>query len=395
MVQSKHLRSWVVGFVILLLLLPLCASIGTSAGELSVNVWTGKPQYQIGEAVTIYFSASKACTAKLTVIKPDGTGVVWGPTGIPAGTGSVASTAGYPTGQRQVVFEAQAGSEYKKAVTYFTVVDQQQGGQPGQPQPPQPPQPPAIPGAPESQQPGPGESPQSLIPVPFALPVPAGLYVYYMGSYTTVAQTNVGGSLAVYLNVPSAGQLWLFEYYWATGQWKGYTFVTSAGWKRLWFYGDVGGWHSTIANVNGSWTNWVQIYVGAGGTPPGGAPQYQGWSSCSWQAVGGQKSHNDLGDWCPAGSFLTQLDLDRYPGADAQDNPVVGRAKCCKLSGFEVSSWGTCSWQAVGGQKSHNDLGDWCPAGSFLTQLDLDRYPGADAQDNPVIGRAKCTRPSP
>ncbi|MCW3130191.1 MAG: clostripain-related cysteine peptidase, partial [Methanophagales archaeon] len=92
---------------------------------LSINVWTDKSEYEIGETVTIHYQTNKKCTAKLTITKPDGGKVVYGPNEIPACTRSKSPTAGYPTGRRTVVFEAWAGDEYKKATCYFDVVEEE------------------------------------------------------------------------------------------------------------------------------------------------------------------------------------------------------------------------------------------------------------------------------
>ena len=97
-----------------------------SSELLSINVWTDKSEYKIGETVTIYYQTNKKCTAKLTITKPDGGDVVYGPNEIPASTRSKSSTAGYPTGKRTVVFEAWDGAEYKKATCYFDVVDEEE-----------------------------------------------------------------------------------------------------------------------------------------------------------------------------------------------------------------------------------------------------------------------------
>lgn len=51
-----------------------------SEPSLAISVWTDKPEYKIGETVTIYYQTNTACTAKLTVTKPDGTQVVVGGT---------------------------------------------------------------------------------------------------------------------------------------------------------------------------------------------------------------------------------------------------------------------------------------------------------------------------
>lgn len=97
-----------------------------SSELLSINVWTDKSEYKIGETVTIYYQTNKKCTAKLTITKPDGGDVVYGPNEIPASTRSKSATAGYPTGKRTVVFEAWDGAEYKKATCYFDVVDEEE-----------------------------------------------------------------------------------------------------------------------------------------------------------------------------------------------------------------------------------------------------------------------------
>jgi hypothetical protein len=95
-----------------------------SSESLSISVWTDKSEYKIGETVKIHYKTNKKCTAKLTVTKPDGEKIVYGPNEIPACTRSKSATAGYPTGKRTVVFEAWAGSEYKKATCYFDVADE-------------------------------------------------------------------------------------------------------------------------------------------------------------------------------------------------------------------------------------------------------------------------------
>ena len=56
----------------------------------------------------------------------------------------------------------------------------------------------------------------------------------------------------------------------------------------------------------------------------------QGEGACSWVPVGYDKSHyHDASAWCPAGSFIKQIDIDgcRRPG----DCPVIGRVQCCKV----------------------------------------------------------------
>ncbi|KAF5434095.1 hypothetical protein C5S39_00215, partial [Candidatus Methanophagaceae archaeon] len=98
---------------------------------LSITVWTDKPEYKIGETVTIYYQTNTACTAKLTVTKPDGTQVVvGGPNDIPVCTRSKSAAAGYPTGTRTVTFEAWTSDESKKATCYFDVVEDEEETKP-------------------------------------------------------------------------------------------------------------------------------------------------------------------------------------------------------------------------------------------------------------------------
>ncbi len=94
--------------------------------SLSINVWTDKSKYNVGDTVLIYYQTNKECTAKLTVTKPDGTQVVvGGPNDIPVCTRSKSATAGYPTGTRTVTFDAGTDDESKIATCYFDVVEEQ------------------------------------------------------------------------------------------------------------------------------------------------------------------------------------------------------------------------------------------------------------------------------
>ncbi len=107
------------------------------------------------------------------------------------------------------------------------------------------------------------------------------------------------------------------------------------------------------------------------------------WSTSSaWQAL----------TWCPDGSYLTGLDLDRGP-YDPLDSRVVGQAQCCPMAASQYSKWSSCSWVKVeqGGINSHQPV-TWCPNGSFLTGLDLDRA-ALDPLDSPVVGQALCCQP--
>ncbi|MEM3489436.1 MAG: carboxypeptidase regulatory-like domain-containing protein [Nitrososphaerota archaeon] len=106
-------------------------TITPQAAPLSVDVWSNKGgqghnvpdgSYQVGETVTIWYSVNKACTAKITITKPDGSQVIYGPGSVSAGTYSVTGTAAEPLGQREVLFEAWTETEYANDRTWFTVV---------------------------------------------------------------------------------------------------------------------------------------------------------------------------------------------------------------------------------------------------------------------------------
>ncbi len=127
--------------------------------------------------------------------------------------------------------------------------------------------------------------------------------------------------------------------------------------------------------------------------PPGEARP--AWGECSWVPVGAQRSHQRGPEWCPPGSFLTRLDLDGDRKYSARDTPYVGQARCCRPAGSGRAGWSSSGWVPVGGRKSHQAGPAWCPAGTYLTALDLDSEPGASAHDSPVVGAARCSRPTP
>ncbi len=100
-------------------------------------------------------------------------------------------------------------------------------------------------------------------------------------------------------------------------------------------------------------------------------------------------------DWCANGYYLTELDL--LEGSDVleedpMDYPVVDTARCCDISGYPHGQ-SSCAWVGVqiAGVNSHSRE-TWCPNGSFLAGLDLDRA-DTDAWDSPVVGQAYCCRP--
>lgn len=116
------------------------------------------------------------------------------------------------------------------------------------------------------------------------------------------------------------------------------------------------------------------------------------WTSCEWQEVGGLRSHQPTAAWCSDGRFLTQFDLDPESRALGQDSPIIGRANCCTLTELESHRWQACSWHEVGASASHGDGPPWCPEGSYLTQFDLDGGLGFGAHGAPIVGQARCCR---
>ncbi len=122
--------------------------------------------------------------------------------------------------------------------------------------------------------------------------------------------------------------------------------------------------------------------------------QFSNWGACSWVGVetAGINSHQAVA-WCPDGSYLAGLDLDRKGAYDPLDSPVVGQARCCPLAAAQYSTWSSCSWVGVeqAGINSHQPV-TWCPNGSFVVGFDLDRQ-AIDPLDSPVVGQALCCRP--
>ena len=119
------------------------------------------------------------------------------------------------------------------------------------------------------------------------------------------------------------------------------------------------------------------------------------WGPCSWVGVerAGINSHQAL-PWCPEGQYMVSLDLDRQGAYDPLDSPVVGQARCCPRAPAASSHWLECAWVGVerAGINSH-ELHAWCPEGSFLAGMDLDRQGAYDPLDSPVVGQAYCCTP--
>ncbi len=134
--------------------------------------------------------------------------------------------------------------------------------------------------------------------------------------------------------------------------------------------------------------------VGQAQCCPLSVAQFSPWGQCSWVRVHPAKNSHQPEVWCPSGQYLTGLDLDREASYDPLDSPVVGQGFCCPLGDPKYTGWGSCSWEKVeqAGIKSHQAV-TWCPNGSFLAGLDLDRI-SADAKDSPGVGQAYCCSPN-
>jgi len=90
--------------------------------QLSATVWTDKSTYQVGEVVRIIVYVNMRCVAKLTIIKPDGTTLLYTLGRLEAGTYSLTGGADYPLGRRTVILEAWYEHLSTSAYAYFEVV---------------------------------------------------------------------------------------------------------------------------------------------------------------------------------------------------------------------------------------------------------------------------------
>lgn len=150
------------------------------------------------------------------------------------------------------------------------------------------------------------------------------------------------------------------------------------------------------ATGEGVGIEWVESLQGfqissycTGSACPPAALDPRNWGACTWETVGTVPSHNDQGDWCPDGTFITQVDLDSDGGVADTDSPIIGRARCCQMEGGSTLTWSACSWNTVGLTESHQQgLLQWCQDGRFITQLDLDS--SSSGADSPYVGRARC-----
>jgi hypothetical protein len=132
--------------------------------------------------------------------------------------------------------------------------------------------------------------------------------------------------------------------------------------------------------------------VGQAQCCPLSAAQASTWGQCSWVRVHPAKNSHQPEVWCSSGQYLAGLDLDQEAAYDAMDSPVVGQGFCCEL-GDPYTAWGSCSWVKVHPTINSHQPVTWCPNGSFLAGMDLDREGSYDAMDSPVVGQAYCCTP--
>lgn len=114
--------------------------------------------------------------------------------------------------------------------------------------------------------------------------------------------------------------------------------------------------------------------------------------ACAWEILDEAESHQQSNDWCPVGAFLTALDLEGDPSYSSHDTPFVGYARCC-MPRTEPARWASCAWTAIGA-RSHQQGPSWCADQGFLTALDLDSDQALSAYDSPIVGQARCCRPT-
>jgi hypothetical protein len=120
------------------------------------------------------------------------------------------------------------------------------------------------------------------------------------------------------------------------------------------------------------------------------------WGQCSFYSGSVPWGGHHTEAWCANGYYLTEFDLlegSDVLDEDPMDYPVVDTARCCDISGYPHGK-SSCAWVGVeiAGVNSHSRR-TWCPNGSFLAGLDLDRDDGSDEWDSPVVGQAYCCRP--
>jgi hypothetical protein len=119
------------------------------------------------------------------------------------------------------------------------------------------------------------------------------------------------------------------------------------------------------------------------------------WGQCGYAGSVPWGGHHTEA-WCSNGYYLTEMDLlegSDVLDEDPMDYPVVDTARCCEISGYPHGQ-SSCAWVGVetAGVNSHSRQ-TWCPNGSFLAGLDLDRADSLDEWDSPVVGQAYCCRP--
>lgn len=56
------------------------------------------------------------------------------------------------------------------------------------------------------------------------------------------------------------------------------------------------------------------------------------WSSCSWIDIGREASHAPQEAWCPAGSYITRIDLGGGSVRHGGSFPIFERVECCRVA---------------------------------------------------------------
>jgi len=112
----------------------------------------------------------------------------------------------------------------------------------------------------------------------YALAVISGIHVYvwYNGRWVdTPAAICLGGWTEVVVWNDRTQYLWLWEGYPdGTNRWYNLGYRPGKAWIRIWFQGDVAGWHKlAVWGSTSGWSNIVYIYVAVCGPGPRPHPQ--------------------------------------------------------------------------------------------------------------------------
>jgi hypothetical protein len=120
------------------------------------------------------------------------------------------------------------------------------------------------------------ESERALIPIdgPFSLKssndqintivepseIEATNQLYVSSIYQTVANLPLYGWLPICLQINSPGPIWLYEWYPNGTLDVKYLGLQYPGWYKIWFHGEIFGWH-ILQYYSKGWSNYVYVYV--------------------------------------------------------------------------------------------------------------------------------------